>query len=300
MKSENIKNESIDNKWQENKNLMSPKSVMSPQSIISPQNLIYILPICLLLYKYDKKKIHIEDYLFLIVSFILISLYSSIYFKDHYYHGEIFGDDIPNNYHTKIRGKAFYLLFLFTFFTQKINLLSIFAYILAITNIIYHIIPLDIENQKTIRRMDYSIVALSYVYFLNISVVNWQLLLPFIHYLSMLFLFNQIEMKDMENTQIWLQIYTLPLYLYLFYYGYLKFGIIDLVIIAFFIISWILAMKISPYIKEDTSSTFYKFLFISKEKKEEILASMYDIGHMLVVSLIIYKILLQRKKDAFN
>ena len=57
------------------------------------------------MYKYDKNKIHIEDYLFLIVSFILITFYSSIYFKDHYYHGEIFGDDIPDNYHTIIRGK---------------------------------------------------------------------------------------------------------------------------------------------------------------------------------------------------
>ena len=74
----------------------------------------------------------------------------------------------------------------------------------------------------------------------------------------------------------------------------------DLTIIAFFLISWILAQKISPYVKQDTSSSFYKFLFISKERKEEIFASMYDIGHMLVVSLIIYKILLQRKKDAFN
>ena len=294
MKSENIKNESIDSVWIKNKNLISL------ESITSPHNLIYILPICLLLYKYDKNKIHMEDYLFLIVSFILISLYSSIYFKEHYYHGEIFGDDIPDNYHTIIRGKAFYLLLLFTFFTQKNNLLSIFAYILAITNIIYHNIPLDVENQKTIRRMDYSIVALSYVFFLNISVVNWQLFIPIIHYLSILFLFNKTEMKDMENTQIWLQIYTLPLYLYLFYYGYLKFGVMDLTIIAFFVISWILAQKISPYVKQDTSNTFYKFLFISKERKEEIFASMYDIGHMLVVSLIIYKILLQRKKDAFN
>ena len=45
MKSENIKNESIDSEWLENKN------VISPESVISPQNLIYILPICLLLYK---------------------------------------------------------------------------------------------------------------------------------------------------------------------------------------------------------------------------------------------------------
>lgn len=292
MKSENIKNESIDSEWIENKKKTT--------NLITPKNLIYLLPICLLLYKYDKNKLHLEDYIFLIVSLILISLYSSIYFKDHYYHGEIFGNEIPDNYHTIIRGKAFYLLFLFTFFTQKINILSIFAYILAITNIIYHIIPLDIENQKTIRRMDYSIVALSYIFFLNISIINWQLLFPLIHYLSLLFLFNKTNMKDMINTQIWLQTYTLPLYLYLFYYGYLKFGSADLAIIAFFVISWTLAMKISPYVKEDTNSTFYKFLFISKERREEIFASMYDIGHMLVVSLIIYKMLLQRKKDAFN
>lgn len=276
------------------------QNLLSPENLTSPKNLIYLLPICLLLYKYDKNKLHSEDYLFLIVSLILISLYSSIYFKDHYYHGEIFGDDIPDNYHTIIRGKAFYLLLLFTFFTQKINLLSIFAYILAITNIIYHIIPLNVENQKTVRRMDYSVVALSYVFFLNISVVNWQLFIPLIHYLSIVFLFNQIDIKDMENTQIQLQIYTLPLYLYLLYYGYLKLGTFDLAITAFFVISWILAMKVSPYVKGDTSSSFYKFLFISKERKEKIFASMYDIGHMLVVSLIIYKMLLQRKKDAFN
>ena len=288
MKSENIKNESIDSVWIKNKNL------------ILPHNLIYILPICLLLYKYDKNKIHMEDYLFLIVSFILITLYSSIYFKEHYYHSETYSNNLPNNYHTTIRGKVFYLLFLFTFFTQKINLLSIFAYILAITNIFYHIIPLNIENQKISRRLDFSLVAISYTFFLNISIVNWQLIFPLIHYLSLVILFNIIDIKDLENTQIWLQIYTLPLYLYLFYYSYLKFNISDLFIIIFFTISWILAQKISPFVKDNTNSIFYKFFFIIKEKDGEILASIYDIGHILIVSLIIYKMSIKKKKDAFN
>ena len=61
----------------------------------------------------------------------------------------------------------------------------------------------------------------------------------------------------------------------------------------------VIAQVISPFVKDNTNSIFYKFFFIIKEKDGEILASIYDIGHILIVSLIIYKMSI-KKKDAFN